>query len=541
MKRVLSIVLALVIAFGTTAYASANALQARVSGAITTVSAGSASGAASASISPQGHTFPSAQVGYGVQAVQMFTVTNTGAVRLYAAGWGRNYFEIIELDDFFGNRYIEPGESFRFNVRPRLGLNTGGYECEVQFYFTPAASYEDLRHILDTVPNIHDYVAEFLSITRTEVDAWGDNEWDDFWNGRGAEWDGSLRYLADYEDWMLNHRVIVSAEVAFTVTSSEDTLVTPAPLMRTPQPSEATTISAGGTHTAGLRADGTVVATRVYYVSEPSLIHSGDLGQSDVSDWRGIVAVAAGGFHTVGLRADGTVVATRATDALHDLGQSDVNDWRDVVAISAGFDHTLGLKSDGTVLLAGDDGNGMRLDILGWRDIVAISAGGHFTVGLRSDGSVVAVGAHTHPTPPSEVFDWSDIIAVSAGNLDVVGLRSDGTAVGAGSNANSELNVSGWRDIVMVSISAAGSHTVGLRSDGTVVAVGWNANGQLDVTGWYDIVAVSAGGMHTVGLRADGTVVTAGDISNGQGEVSSWRDIRVTTPEGTNLNPRTGR
>jgi alpha-tubulin suppressor-like RCC1 family protein len=35
-----------------------------------------------------------------------------------------------------------------------------------------------------------------------------------------------------------------------------------------------------------------------------------DYGQCDVSRWRDIVAVAAGSTHTLGLRADGTVMAT---------------------------------------------------------------------------------------------------------------------------------------------------------------------------------------------------------------------------------------
>ena len=59
------------------------------------------------------------------------------------------------------------------------------------------------------------------------------------------------------------------------------------------------TVSAGGTHTVGLRLDGTVAATG-----------GNDFGQCDVENWTNIVAVSAGGNHTVGLRSDGTVVAT---------------------------------------------------------------------------------------------------------------------------------------------------------------------------------------------------------------------------------------
>ncbi len=75
------------------------------------------------------------------------------------------------------------------------------------------------------------------------------------------------------------------------------------------------TVSAGGHHTVGLRADGTVVA--VGYTSN---------GRCDVSGWTDIVAVSAGGWHTVGLRADGTVVAVGDNE----YGQCEVSGWRDI-------------------------------------------------------------------------------------------------------------------------------------------------------------------------------------------------------------------
>ena len=62
-------------------------------------------------------------------------------------------------------------------------------------------------------------------------------------------------------------------------------------------------LSAGGSHTVGLKSNGTVVATGNnnygrYY------------GRCEVSSWKNVVAIAAGGYHTVGLKSDGTVVAT---------------------------------------------------------------------------------------------------------------------------------------------------------------------------------------------------------------------------------------
>jgi alpha-tubulin suppressor-like RCC1 family protein len=80
-------------------------------------------------------------------------------------------------------------------------------------------------------------------------------------------------------------------------------------------------------------------------------------GNSDyiegVTDWTDIVAIAAGGSHTVGLKSDGTCVATS-----HYLDYiSGVTNWTDIVAISAGGSHTVGLKSDGTCVATGSYNN----------------------------------------------------------------------------------------------------------------------------------------------------------------------------------------
>ena len=75
--------------------------------------------------------------------------------------------------------------------------------------------------------------------------------------------------------------------------------------------------------------------------------------------------VSAGGSHTVGLKADGTVVAV----GYNDNGQCDVDGWTDIVAVSVSSRHTVGLKADGTVVAVGDNGYG-RCDVDGWTDIL---------------------------------------------------------------------------------------------------------------------------------------------------------------------------
>ena len=82
------------------------------------------------------------------------------------------------------------------------------------------------------------------------------------------------------------------------------------------------------------------------------------------------MAVAVGGSHTVGLKRDGTVVAMGANA----YGESEVSGWRDIVAVAAGGAHTVGLKRDGTVVAVG--GNKVidrkytgQCDVSGWADI----------------------------------------------------------------------------------------------------------------------------------------------------------------------------
>ena len=266
-------------------------------------------------------------------------------------------------------------------------------------------------------------------------------------------------------------------------------------------------ISAGFSHTVGLKSESTVVATGSNYSLE-----------CDVSGWTDIIAISASSSHTVGLKSDGTVVAVGSNS----YGKCDVRKWKDIVAVVAGGNHTVGLKSDGTVVAVGYNKDG-QCDVSEWTDIVAVAAGEWHTVGLKSDGTVVAVGNNSYGK--CDVRKWKDIVAVAAGVNHTVGLKSDGTVVAVGDNDYGQCDVSKWKDIVAV--AAGWLHTVGLKSDGTVVAVGYNKEGQCDVSEWTDIVAVAAGWSHTVGLKSNGTVVAVGYNEDDPCDVGKWTDIKI--------------
>jgi hypothetical protein len=260
--------------------------------------------------------------------------------------------------------------------------------------------------------------------------------------------------------------------------------------------------SAGGYHTVGLRAAGTVVAVG----------YNGN-GQCNVGGWTNITQVAAGDLHTVGLRSNGTVVAVGDNNA----GRCNVGGWTNVIQVAAGAYHTVGLRADGTVVAVGDNGNG-QCNVGGWINIIQVAAGVYHTVGLKSDGTVVAVGDNGQGQ--CDATSWTGIIQVSAGLYHSVGLKADGTVVAAGDNGAGQSQVSGWTNIIQV---AAGElHTLGLRSNGSVVAVGYNGYGQCNVSSWTNVVQVSAGRQHTVGLRSDGTAVAVGYADTGQCNVGAW-------------------
>jgi alpha-tubulin suppressor-like RCC1 family protein len=273
-------------------------------------------------------------------------------------------------------------------------------------------------------------------------------------------------------------------------------------------------ISAGSSHTVGLKNDGTVVAVGSNYDN-----------QCDVSKWRDIVAVAAGKNHTIGLKADGTAVAVGQKK---DGYSYNVGNWRDIIAVFSGVSSTtaFGLKAGGKVVGVGHKD---RREIF-WSGIISVSASDRKIAAIRDIGTNIGICGY-NIEGEDEVNHWRDIVSISAGSQHTVGLKTDGTVVAVGYNKYGQCNVNEWRDIVAV--SAGGYHTVGLKTDGTVIAVGENDVNQCDISGWHNIVAISAGYNHTVGLKADNTVVAIGS-DYGQCNTGDWQDIGPVTEERRN-------
>ena len=178
--------------------------------------------------------------------------------------------------------------------------------------------------------------------------------------------------------------------------------------------------------------------------------------------------VDGGGSHSIGLKSDGTLWAwgDNTFGLLGNGTNTDTNtpvqigtdtNW---MAISGGFGHTIALKSDGTLWAWGRNdegqlGDGSSTDrntpvqigtATNW---TAISAGSQHTIALKSDGSLWA---------------W--------------GYNDDGQ-LGDGSSTDRNTPVQIGADTNWTAISAGGYHTIALKSDGTLWAWGYNNEGQL--------------------------------------------------------------
>ncbi len=193
--------------------------------------------------------------------------------------------------------------------------------------------------------------------------------------------------------------------------------------------------------------------------------------------------LALGFGHAVLLREDGTVFA--AGD--NSFGQTEVSQWRDVVAVAAGAVHTLGLTRDGRVLSAGDNSFG-QCDTNLFSGVTAIAAGYYDSYCLMSDGRVMHVGFQ----PPEKSRTPEGTERLWAGAYGWI-------AVGAGGTAASHPSLATAGDWRAASVSRG--YAVGIDGEGRL------ASSLPDAPEWTGLCRVSAGEEGFVALTEAGEVL----------------------------------
>jgi alpha-tubulin suppressor-like RCC1 family protein len=282
-----------------------------------------------------------------------------------------------------------------------------------------------------------------------------------------------------------------------------------------------TAVSLGDGHTCGLRANGTLWCwgrggvgqlgggASVDARSTPGMVVASEepSGGMGWDDW---VAVSAGGRHTCGLRAAGTLwcwgegeqgrrgdgsdggvrVTPAPVVASAEAGEADP--WDDWVGVSAGRDHTCGARRDGSLWCWGKGASDPILPPLPWR-----------SGGQRGDGTLIQTRSTPIQVQPAiELADeghWTDWIELSAGDSATCAARDNAGAWCWGVPSEGALG--------------HGASTAYARSTPIQVLAAREEPGG---AAWLDWSGISTGDHHACALRPPGTLWCWGHGGNSQ-------------------------
>ena len=264
-----------------------------------------------------------------------------------------------------------------------------------------------------------------------------------------------------------------------------------------PQPeggSAYVSVSAGFTHSCGLKVDGSVACW-------------GQNSYGQAADQPGpYLSVSAGIYHSCGLKADGSVDCWGATS--NNYGQV-ADQAGPFVSVSAGRYHSCGLKVDGSVYCWGGSSGynfGQVADQAG--PFVSVSAGHYHSCGLKVDGSVDCWGIDGYGQATDQAGPF---VSVSAGLRHSCGLKVDGSVAcwgGGGTNFGQITVPAGMSAPVSAGfgqIAAGNAHACQVKPDGRPACWGNNDEGQATAPGGL-FNQVVAGDSHSCAIGNDSKV-----------------------------------
>ncbi|WP_026977788.1 hypothetical protein, partial [Flavobacterium tegetincola] len=276
----------------------------------------------------------------------------------------------------------------------------------------------------------------------------------------------------------------------------------------------------GGSHTIGVKADGTLWGWGRAYEGELATVNWTEPNPIQINSISNIKNLYPGVLNTFIIKNDGTLWGV-GSNQLGSLGVNSTtqsftnfqqittsNNW---LKVAPSLYFTLALKSDGTIWSWGQDDNnqtgnppssesqlvpiqvGTAMD---WVDIATST--GETAFALKANSTLWGWGANTGsllvaassvyslstPTQITTATNWSKI---SVGGVHILAQKADGilwswgsgAARGVGENVNPGITPTQIGNEIWKSFSAGGSTSFGVKENGTLWAWGYNTNGEL--------------------------------------------------------------
>lgn len=336
------------------------------------------------------------------------------------------------------------------------------------------------------------------------------------------------------------------------------------------------TISAGYTHSVGIKTDGTLWAwgdNSYGQLGDGTTTSKNTPTQiGSANNWESISA--SGGF-TLAIKVDGTLWAW-GNNAFGQLGDGTTTNrtiptqigtatnWN---SVTTGEGFALAIKDNNTLWSWGHNdfgqlGDGTTINktvptqtgtATNWQ---STAAGSGFSLAIKTNGTLWAWGSNlygqlgngttTNLTVPTQIGTESDWANVAAGYYHSVGRKANGILyawgnnvygqLGDGTNINKNTPVAVYDGVQ--SIDAGWNYTVGTTTFGNMLLTGQNVYGQLGdgtienrnwvaLTNSNNHLEISAGAFHTMSLQVDGSLKVCG--LNGQGRLGDGTTIdRIT-------------